>query len=640
MQIKDDFQKLILVVEDEGLIAADIQRRIERLGYPSPAIARSGEEALRRARSTPFDLVLMDIRLKGEMDGVATAEALRSELQTSVVYLTAHADQETIERAKLTEPLGYILKPISDGDLRSVMQTSIYKAAMDRRLRTSEAWLATTLRSVGEGIVATNSDGEVVFMNPCAERLTGWLGAEAQGRVLMEVLGLFEESSRQPAKNPVFDLAEGENRTYTLVSKAGVRTLVELECFENRSADEVLGSIVTVRDIGIRRERDSRLLQSERMEAIANLAGGLAHDFNNQLTVILGYADELGARLTGDDRDQILEIQQAAALAASTTTQLLALSRRGGVRFEVLNVNDVISEVQPMISHNLGKTAILTTQLGSPLGYIRADRAQFKQLFLHLALNARASMPAGGEMRIESSTLEIGEDSALARQYRPGTYVRLRVSDTGEGLDADTLSRIFEPRFNTMKEQFGSGLGLSMVHSIVLQGGGYIGAESEVGKGTSFEILLPCVGTFRGPNEVSGEERSTKEDPTPTILLVEDEDGVRRMMHRFLEREGYQLLAARNAEEAEDIAGVYAEAIHVLVTDVVMPGMTGPQLAERLKPLRPQMQVLFVSGYRHDALDQQGLLGRGVHVLPKPFPPAQLLRQVQLLVTQGNRLVQ
>jgi CheY-like chemotaxis protein len=161
------------VVEDEGLIAADIQRRIERLGYPVPSIARSGEEALRRARSTPFDLVLMDIRLKGEMDGVATAEVLKSELQTPVVYITAHADQETIERASLTEPLGYILKPISDGDLRSVVQTSLYKAAMDRRLRNSEAWLATTLRSVGEGIVATNSDGEVVFLNPCAEQLTG-----------------------------------------------------------------------------------------------------------------------------------------------------------------------------------------------------------------------------------------------------------------------------------------------------------------------------------------------------------------------------------------------------------------------------------------------------------------------------------
>ena len=638
MQSPEEFQKLVLVVEDEGLIAADLQRRIERLGYPAPAIARSGEEALQCARSTPFDLVLMDIRLKGEMDGVATAEVLRSELQTPVVYLTAHADHETLERAKITEPLGYILKPISDGALRSVMQTSTYRAAMERRLRASEAWLATTLRSVGEGIVATNSDGEVVLMNPCAERLTGWSGAEAAGHALMEVLRLYEESTRQPAKNPVFDLAEGENRSYRLLSQAGADALVEVECFENRSADEVLGSIVTVRDIGGRRAKDERLLQSQRMEAIANLAGGLAHDFNNQLTVILGYADELSGLLSGEARDRILEIQQAAAQAASTTTQLLALSRRGGVRFEVLNINDLISDLQPLISQKLG-AGTLITQLGSPLGYVRGDRGQLKELFLHLAVTARASMPAGGEMRIESSTMEVADDHPLARQYRPGTYVRLLVSDTGEGVDPATLPRIFEPRFETRKKPAGGGLGLSMVHSIVLQGGGYIGAESALGKGTSFEILLPCVGTFRGQAEVPGQEPAGSENPASTILLVEDEDGVRRMMHRFLERQGYQLLSARNAEEAEAIAEVYKGDIHVLVTDVVMPGMTGLLLAERMKPLRPGMKVLFVSGYRHDALDQPVRLRPGVHILAKPFPPAQLLQQVQLLLNQGDRQV-
>jgi PAS domain S-box-containing protein len=637
MQTSEDFQKLILVVEDEGLIAADIQRRIERLGYPVPAIARSGEEALVRARSTPFDLVLMDIRLKGDMDGVATAQALKTELQTPVVYITAHADQETIDRAKVTEPLGYILKPVSDGDLRSVVQTSIYKAAMDRRLRASEAWLATTLRSVGEAIVATNPDGNVVFLNPGAERLTGWSNAEAQGRLLMDVVGLFEESSTQPAKNPVFDLGEGESRSYTLVSKTGAHKVVEVECFENRSADEVLGSIVALRDIGSRRETEDHVVQSQRMEAIANMAGGLAHDFNNQLTVILGYADELGERLLGDDREQVLEIKQAATDASATTSQLLALSRRGGVHCEVLNINAVICEVQPMISHGLGKSRTLTTHLGSPVGYIRGDRNQLREMLLNLALNAREGMPAGGELRIESTTLEIADDSQDARRHRPGPYVRLRITDTGEGMDKAALSRIFEPRFTPKRDGFGSGLGLSMVHSIVVQSGGYIAADSEVGRGTSFEILLPCVGTFRGLSEISGEERRAGADPIPTVLLVEDEDGVRRMMHRFLEREGYQLLAARNAAEAEDIAGVYEEPIHVLVTDVVMPGMTGPQLAERLKPLRPDMKVLFVSGYRHDALDQQGLLARGVHILAKPFPPAQLLRQVDMLLHEGRR---
>ena len=246
-------------------------------------------------------------------------------------------------------------------------------------------------------------------------------------------------------------------------------------------------------------------------------------------------------------------------------------------------------------------------------------------------------MALGGELKIESSTFEIADDSAEARRYRPGPYVRLRISDTGEGIEPAALSRIFEPRFDFKRTGFGAGMGLSMVHSTVVQSGGYITAESEAGEGTSFVILLPCVGTFRGIGEIGGIR--SDDDATTTILLVEDEDGVRRMMHKFLEREGYQLLAARNAEEAEDIAEVYGEPIHVLVTDVVMPGMTGPQLAERLQPLRPDMKVLFVSGYRHDALDQQGLLARGIPILPKPFPPAQLLRQVQWLLQQTNPLV-
>jgi two-component system, cell cycle sensor histidine kinase and response regulator CckA len=632
MKTQDDVKKQILIVEDEGLIAADIQKRLERLGYSVPMIAHSGEEALRCARSTPFDLVLMDIRLQGDMDGITTAQELKT-MDMPVVYVTAYADQETVSRAKITEPFGYILKPIADGDLRSTVQISIYKHEMERRLRSSEAWLSTTLRSVGDGIIATNTDGEIVFLNPVAEELTGWAGGEAHGRMLMDVLQLCAESTRRPAKNPILDLLPGENRNYTLISKAGLATTVEVECFENRSADEVLGAIVAVRDITNRKEMESRLTQSERMEAIASMAGGLAHDFNNQLTVILGYADELSARLSGEDQDQALKIQRAASAANAVTGQLLTLSRRDATRIEVLNVNEVIYEIQPLISHSIGKACTLTTNLGSPLGYIRGDRNQLKQVLLNLALRAGEAMPGRGELRIESSTVDIDPESPAARLQRPGPYVRLRIADSGTGMDQATLARIFEPSFTARSTQ-GSGLRLSLAHSIVVQSGGYITAASTIGRGTTFEILLPCIGTFRGLSEINGSESVAGEDATPTILLVEDEDGVRKLMHNYLEREGYQLLEARNAEEAELVAEVYREPIHVLVTDVVMPGMTGPQLAERLAPLRPQMKVLFVSGYRHDAIGRSGLPDGDFSVLPKPFPAGELLRRVRGLLTQ------
>lgn len=616
--LAEDLNKQILVVEDEGLIAADIQKRLQRLGYPQPAIASSGEEALQRVRSTPFDLILMDIRLEGGMDGITTAGLLKTEFRAPVVYITAHSDLETIARAKLTEPLGYLLKPITDGDLRSTVQVSIYKHEMERRVRASEAWLWTTLRSVGEGIVATDPTGDVVFMNPVAEQLTGWSSSDAYQLPLMEILALRDESTGDPVSNPVLDLLPEENRTYTLLSKTGGNTAVEVACFENRATEELLGAVLVVRDVRARREMEARLIQSQRMEAIANLAGGLAHDFNNQLMVIAGYADELSSRLSGEDRDQALEIKQVASVAGSTTSRLLTLGRRDIPRFEVLDVNELIAEVQPLISRTLGAGRTLVTNLGSPQGFIRGDRHQLTQVLLNFALHARDAMPAGGELRMESSTWEVNPESPGARLHRPGPYVRLRVAHTGQGLDP---AHIFEPLFDARKPVSGAGLGLPIVHSIIVQCGGYITAHSQPGD-TGFEVLLPCVGTFLALHDA------------PTVLLVEDEDNVRRLMHKFLERGGYQILEARNAEHAVAIAKVCKVPLQILVTDVAMTGMNGTDLAKRLEPLHPAMKVLFVSGYRHHTVEHEGLWKDGLNLLPKPFPAEELLRRVQVLLTQ------
>jgi CheY-like chemotaxis protein len=379
---------------------------------------------------------------------------------------------------------------------------------------------------------------------------------------------------------------------------------------------------------------EARLVQSQRMEAIASMAGGLAHEFNNQLMVIRGYAQELATQIAGEERQTALEIEQAADIANSISSQLLTLSRRDVARMEVLNLHEVIREIQPVLSHTLGKTRCLTTDLGSTVGFVRGDRNRLKQVLLNLTLNARDAMPGGGELRIESSTVEIGAESAEGRIYRPGLYARLRFTDTGEGMDGTTLARVFEPLFTTKKAGLGSGLGLSIVHSIVAQGEGYITARSEPGNGATFEILLPCIGTFKGIGAVTGSAGASG-NAVPTILLVDDEARVRKLVHRYLEREGFQLLEAGNAEEAELIAEVYQETIHALVTDVVMPGMTGPQLADRLLRLRPEMQVLFLSGYRHDSLGEHGV-DATANVLSKPFPAAELLRRVHLLLNQAT----
>jgi two-component system cell cycle sensor histidine kinase/response regulator CckA len=521
-------KKQILIVEDEGRIAADVQRRLENLGYSVSGIAASAEEALVCARSTPFDLVLMDIRIRGDMDGIETAKALTAEFEMPVVYMTAHSDQETLLRAKLTEPYGYVLKPVGNAALRSAVQIAIYKSEMDRRLRASEAWLQATLRSVGEGIIATNTNCEIEFLNNGAEQLTGWQSVEAKGRQLTEVLGLFDEVEALPAKNPVFHLFAGESRAYTLISRSGARLPVEVECFENHAGEEVLGTIVRVRDIRARKEMEGRLLQAQRMEAVASMAGGLAHEFNNQLTVILGYAYELADRLAGDDRQDVMAIQEAATAASSISKQLLTLSRRDAVRSEVLNINDVVREIGPILSHTLGHSRSLTADLGSSAIFVRGDRNQLKQILLNLTLNARDATPTGGQLQIETRPVEIGADSNEGRQYRPGRYARLRFRDSGVGMDKATLARIFEPFFTTKGAGHGSGLGLSIVHSSIVQAGGYIAATSEPGNGTTFEIMLPCVGTLQRVNDCA---RPTSGNDVATILLVDDEYSVRNLVH-------------------------------------------------------------------------------------------------------------
>jgi two-component system, cell cycle sensor histidine kinase and response regulator CckA len=479
-----EFEQRILLVENDGLIAADLQTRLMRFGYRMPTIASSAEEALRCAASTTFDLVLMDIRLQGAMDGISAAEAFRK-TGAPVVYVTAYSDPSTFARAKCTEPLGYLVKPVRDADLLCAVQMALYRARMERRLRASESWLSSTLRNIGEGIITADPGGTVVYLNPVAEQLTGWSAAEARGHRLSELLPEPDE--------PPCDAVPADPRIRMLTLRTGQRKPVEIEYFDNCDAGERLGSIAVVRDASERQESERRLIQSQRMEAMAQLARGLAHDFNNQLTLILAGAGELAEALTGETAQLALEVKQAATLAASITRQLLMLGRGEEPRMELVDLNEIICELQPLISRALGKSRTLVTQLSQRLAPVRGNRNRLQQVLVNLALNAHDATAPGGELRLETATVEIDPASASARLCRPGVYVRLHVSDNGHGMDENTLAHIFEPFFTTKKPGSGNGLGLSMVHSIITQAGGCISADSQAGRGSRFEILLPCL---------------------------------------------------------------------------------------------------------------------------------------------------
>jgi len=393
-----------------------------------------------------------------------------------------------------------------------------------------------------------------------------------------------------------------------------------------------------VHDITDRRESEEekrrlleQLVQSQKMEAVGQLAGGIAHDFNNLLTAITGYSELLLGELPPEDlrRSHAEEIRKAGERAASLTQQLLAFSRRQVLEPKILDVNTVVSDIERMLRRLIGEHIELKTRKEADLWRVRADPGQIEQAILNLVINARDAMPNGGTLAIETNNTHLDEGFASSHvPTHPGEYVEVAITDTGSGITEEVMARLFEPFFTTKEVGKGTGLGLSTTYGIVKQSGGYLWCESEVGRGTTFRVYLPRV-----------DEPVTQPEPRPaqppihpgdeTILLVEDEPEVRSLVQRILKTQGYTVVTAANPDEAIAVAREFKGTIQVMVTDVVMPGMSGLQLAARLMPMRPNMRVLFVSGYTHDAIGHHGVLDPGTAFLQKPFTPNALARKVR-----------
>jgi len=386
-------------------------------------------------------------------------------------------------------------------------------------------------------------------------------------------------------------------------------------------ADQTIGRVWSFRDVTERRHLEEHLRQAQKMEAIGRLAGGIAHDFNNLLMIMMGHCREFANQ---DADRQILrysaeQIMQAAERAASLTKQLLAFSRRQVLAPQVLGVNSLLTGLSTMLRRLIGEDIDLSVTFAESEVYVEADPGQLEQVIVNLVVNARDAMPGGGRLLLGAQSVELAETRSRGTAFVPrGAYVLLTVSDTGMGLDQHTLPRIFEPFFTTKEPGKGTGLGLSTAYGIIRQSKGYILVESESGSGTTFEIYLPRVGTPCAT--ITPEQQS----PQPyrgseTILIVEDEDGIRLLTRTFLEQQGYTVLEASNGEDAFQIAKSYSMRIHLLLTDVVMPGIRGTELAQRLLSDRPDLRVLFVSGY-----PEEGIADPSTAVLQKPFPMHEL----------------
>jgi signal transduction histidine kinase/CheY-like chemotaxis protein len=387
----------------------------------------------------------------------------------------------------------------------------------------------------------------------------------------------------------------------------------------------------TVRDISLRKQLEAQLMQAQKMEAIGSLAGGVAHDFNNLLSVIKGYTELLLDELAPDDpkREDLLQIEKAGQRAASLTSQLLSFSRKQMLQPELLDLNVAINDMNLMLRRLLGENIELIMSAQPNLGSVYADPGQIQQIVMNLAVNARDAMTRGGKLIIETSYVEVDESYIRSWPFmKKGSYIMIAVSDNGIGMDAATQARIFEPFFTTKEKGKGTGLGLSTVYGIVKQSNGFILVDSEMGKGTTFKVYFPCIdGEASKSTNQNDSLDAAQEDET--ILLVEDEDSVRALAHRILSERGYNVLEAADGVEALKRAQEFGGTIDLVLTDVVMPGISGTTLIARLGTMRPGIKSLYMSGYTDDSIINHGFLDSSVAFLQKPFTVQNLAQKVR-----------
>jgi signal transduction histidine kinase/ActR/RegA family two-component response regulator len=398
-------------------------------------------------------------------------------------------------------------------------------------------------------------------------------------------------------------------------------------------------AIENVRLLEGEREREEQLRQSQKMEAVGRLAGGVAHDFNNLLTVITGYTEIALKRLPGDApiRAFLEEARAAANRAAGLTHQLLAFSRKQVLQPKVLDLNDTVEQIDKMLRRLIGEDVELELRLDEGAGAVFADPGQVEQVLMNLAVNARDAMPHGGRLTIETAAAEVAEPSVEAGgTARPGAYIMVAVRDTGTGMDEATKARVFEPFFTTKEQGKGTGLGLSTVFGIVTQSEGFVRVESEPGQGTTIRVYLPRTRLGGGANGADA-DAAVPSGEGATILLIEDEAAVRRLTRVALEGRGYRVLEAASADEALELAERNRGEVGLVISDVVMPGLSGPRLVARLRERVGPLRVLFISGYTDDAISHHGVLDDGVALLSKPFTPDSLARKVHEVLASDEQ---
>jgi two-component system, cell cycle sensor histidine kinase and response regulator CckA len=593
-----------------------------------------------------FELVLSDYSLP-DFDGLTALKLfLQRGLQLPFVLVSGNIGEEVAIESLKAGATDYVLKsrlerlaPVVTRALHEKEELLRRKSA-EEALRRSERDLRSLIENAPYGIFRADMEGRFLDVNPALVKMLGYsLPAELLATDPQRDVFLDPVQARQ-----LKELGESqrsfEGLEFEWKRRDGSSVVVRLSGrpVVNREGN-VVSFEVMAENVTERRALEEQLRHAQKMEAIGRLAGGVAHDFNNLLMVIIGYTELLRENLPkdGDQRGYADAVWNAGKKATLLTSQLLAFSRKQVISPRVLDLNAVLQEVDRMLPRLIGEDVQLSIVQGANLATVKADPGQMEQVIMNLCVNARDAMPRGGKLTIETDTVKI--DTYTARRIgasSPGTFVMLSVTDNGAGMDAQTQSRIFEPFFTTKEKGKGTGLGLATVYGIVKQSGGYITVESELGRGSRFDVYLPAI-------ERSADSKTpivATELPSrgsETVLLVEDEDAVRSLVREVLRGRGYQVLEAQKSAEALEICNTHPGPIDLLVTDVVLPQISGRALAQQLNPARPEMKVLYISGYTDDKMLQHGIPGAAF--LQKPFSSDVLARTVRNMLDSKNGIL-
>jgi len=631
----------VLILEDVDADAELLLYELNRNGF-EPDWQRVDSEADFLAHLRPgLDVILADHTLP-QFDALRALHCLKERgLDVPFILVTGTlGDEKAVECIK-QGAADYILK-----DRMARLGPAIEQAMEQRRLRLesaqaleelrrTDAMLQALIQASPLAIVVIDRACQVVVWNATAERLFGWKSEEVIG----QMLPIIPADQRATFFADVASEFAGEQRNNLEVlrlHKNGALVDVTLWTAPLRNSQgEIVSTLGMFADATRRRQLEQQFQQAQKMESIGRLAGGVAHDFNNLLTVISGFSEMMLGSLPENTLAGrgIREIRKASERAALLTRQLLAFSRREIIAPVDLDPNALVRDMDKMLRRLIGEDIDLICVLDPSLAPVRADPGQFEQILMNLTINARDAMPQGGQITVQSRNVPAAEITALGRKPPASDYVLFSVADAGTGMSAEVKAHIFEPFFTTKEPGKGTGLGLATVYGIVTQNQGFIEVDSEPGLGSTFRIYWPAAGIIQ-PLRKSDPSAARTAQGTETILLAEDEEGVRQLAALVLKSSGYEVLEARNGSDALDIVRQHPRPIHLLLTDVVMPRLNGQQLAEQSAKIRPEMRVIFITGYTDDSLVRHELTKAGVTLVQKPFSPTELVRKIREVLDQ------